>query len=119
MNNSRRKFLGKAPAAALAAGVVVASGKIAMASPPTPVEGTRPLLDAVIAGQAKINGSFYAVNDLLLDVLRTVIPHVQGIDVAAATAKLQEADGYLGPVPHIDPPGCELPPGYGDGYGGG
>ncbi|HEY0347212.1 MAG TPA: twin-arginine translocation signal domain-containing protein [Pyrinomonadaceae bacterium] len=56
MNKSRRKFLGKAPAVALAAGVGVGSGKIAMASPPTSVDGTRPLLDAVIAGQGMYNG---------------------------------------------------------------
>lgn len=118
MNNSRRKFLGKAPAVALAAGVGIASGKIAMASPPTPVEGTRPLLDAVIAGQGKYNGFLYVSGDLLLEVLRMVVPHVSGIDVAAATAKLDQAEGYLDQVPGADPPRCELPPGW-DGYGGG
>jgi hypothetical protein len=118
MNNSRRSFLGKTPAVVIAVGVGVASGKIVMASP-TPVEGTRPLLDAVIEGQARINGSFYAVNDLLLEVLRMVIPHVP-IDVATATAKLLEAESYLGPVPRVDPPGCKLPPDWdGGGYGGG
>jgi hypothetical protein len=118
MNKSRRKFLGKAPAVAIAAGVGVASGKIAMASPPTPVEGTRPLLDAVIAGQGKYNGFLYASGDLLLEVLRMVVPHVSGIDLAAATAKLDQAEGYLDGVPSKDPPQCVLPPGW-DGYGGG
>ena len=119
MNKSRRKFLGKAPIAVAAAGIGVASGKIAMASAPTAVEGTRPLLDAVIAGQGKYNGFLYASGDLLLDVLRMVIPHVQGIDLAAATAKLDQAAGYIDQVPGADPPHCELPPGYGGGYGGG
>ena len=115
MNNSRRKFLGKAPAVALAAGVGVASGKIAMASPPTPVEGTRQLLDDVIEGQRKINGHLYAANDLLLEVLRTVIHHVPGINVAAASAKLDEAESYIDQVPGDGPPGCEIPGGYGGG----
>ena len=116
MNKSRRKFLGKAPAVALAAGVGIASGKIAMASPPTPVEGTRPLLDAVIAGQGKYNGFLYVSGDLLLEVLRMVVPHVSGIDVAAATAKLDQAEGYLDQVPGSAPPECILPPGWGGGY---
>ena len=118
MNKSRRKFLGKAPAIALAAGVGAASGKIAMASAATPGDGTRPLLDAVIAGQGKYNGLLYASGDLLLEVLRMVVPHVSGIDLAAATAKLNQAEGYLDGVPSSDPPKCELPPGW-DGYGGG
>jgi hypothetical protein len=118
MNNSRRKFLGKAPAVALAAGVGVASGKIAMASPATPVEGTRQLLDDVIAGQRKINGRLYAGDDLILQVLRMVIPHLP-IDQSAANAKLTQAEGYIDEVPGPGYPGCELPPGYGDGYGGG
>ena len=49
MNNSRRKFLEKAPSIALAAGVGVATGNVAMASPSSSgLDGTRPLLDAVI-----------------------------------------------------------------------
>jgi hypothetical protein len=120
LNKSRRKFLGKGSAVALAAGVGVASGKIAMASPPTPVEGTRQLLDAVIAGQGKYNGFLYVSGDLLLEVLRMVVPHVSGIDVAAATAKLDRAEGYLDKVPGKEPPYCELPPDWnGGGYGGG
>ena len=111
MNKSRRKFLGKAPAVAVAAGVGIASGKMAMASPANPGEGTRPLLDAVIAGQGKYNGLLYASGDLLLEVLRMVVPNVPGIDLAAATAKLNQAEGYLGGVPSTDPPKCELPPG--------
>ena len=109
MNKSRRKFLGKAPAVAIAAGVGVASSKVAMASPP---EGTRHLLDDVIAGQRQINGFLYASDDLLLEVLRMVIPHVQGIDVAAANAKLDQAGGYIDSVPG-PAPGCEIPGGYG------
>jgi hypothetical protein len=112
MNKSRRKFLGKAPAVAIAAGVGAASGKIAMASPADPGEGTRQLLDDVIAGQRQINGFLYASDDLLLDVLRMVIPHVQGIDVAAANSKLDQAGGYIDSVPG-PPPGCEIPGGYG------
>jgi hypothetical protein len=115
MNNSRRKFLGKAPAVALAAGVGVASGKIAMASAATPGEGTRPLLDAVIAGQRKINGELYAANDLMLEVLRALIQRVPGINVAAANAKLDQAGGYIDNVPGDGPPGCEIPGGYGGG----
>jgi hypothetical protein len=117
MNNSRRSFLGKAPAAALAAGVGVASAKIATASPVDGNEGTRPLLDAIIAGQRKINGRLYAANELLLEVLRTIVPLVP-INQAAAIAKLAEAEDYIEAVPG-EPPGCELPPGYGGGYGGG
>lgn len=108
MNNSRRKFLGKAPAVALAAGVGVASGKIAMASTPTPVEGTRQLLDEVIANQKKINGRLYVGDDLILQVLRMVIPHVP-IDQAQANAKLTQAEGYIDEVPGFDPPGCCVP----------
>ena len=48
MNNSRRKFLGKAPAVAVAAGVGIASGKIAMASPSNGSDGTRALLDVLM-----------------------------------------------------------------------
>ena len=47
-----------------------------------------------------------------------VVQHVPGINLAAATAKLDQAEGYVGEVPG-PPPGCELPPGYGGGYGGG
>ncbi|MDQ2854922.1 MAG: hypothetical protein M3R68_01225 [Acidobacteriota bacterium] len=112
MNNSRRKFLEKAPAVTLAVGVGIASGKIAMASPPEPNEGTRPLLDAFLAGQRQANGKLYAANDLLLGVLRAVIHHVPGINVAAANAKLDEAEGYIDAIPNPDPPGCELPPGF-------
>jgi len=118
MDKSRRKFLGKAPAVALAAGVGVASGKIAMASPSDGNDGTRHLLDVVIQNQGVINGELYAANDLLLQVLRMVIPHVSGIDVAAANAKLNQAEGYIDAVPGSGPPECVLPPGYG-GYGGG
>jgi len=110
MNNSRRKFLGKAPAAAVAAGVGVASGKIAMASSSNGSDGTRHLLDAVIEGQGQYNGFLYVSGDLLLEVLRMVVPHVSGIDVAAATAKLNRAEGYLDQVPGKVPPFCELPP---------
>lgn len=54
MNNSRRRFLETGPAVAMAAGVGIASGKIALASPPSPGnEGTRHLLDAVIARSSK------------------------------------------------------------------
>lgn len=110
MNNSRRDFLGKAPAVAIATGVGVASGKVAMASPPTPVEGTRELLEDVIAGQGKYNGFLYASGDLLLEVLRMVVPHISGIDLVVATAKLNQAEGYLDGVPSTDPPRCILPP---------
>jgi len=113
MNNSRRKFLEKAPAVALAAGVGIAAGKTAVASPPAANEGTRPLLEAVINGQAKINGRLYAANELLMDVLRDVIQHSPGLNVAAATANLDEAEGYIDAVPLEDPPGCKLPDGYG------
>lgn len=113
MNNSRRKFLGKAPAVAVAAGVGVASGKIAMASPPNGNDGTKHLLEAFLAGQRQINGLLYEGDDLLLDVLRMIIPHVQGIDLAAATAKLDEAASYIEAVPGIDPPGCQPPGGGG------
>ena len=59
MNKSRRKFLGKAPAVVIGAGVGVASGKIAMASQSDWPQGTKPLLDFMIAGQRKINGKLY------------------------------------------------------------
>ena len=112
MNNSRRKFLEKGPAVAAAAAVGVASGNIAMASPPNPNDGTRPLLDAVIAGQGKYNGFLYAADDLLLEVLRMVIPLVPGINFAAATAKLDQAEGYIDQVPGSEPPRCLLPDGF-------
>ena len=49
-----------------------------------------------------------------------VVPHVSGIDVAAAMAKLDRAEGYLDNVPGKVPPLCELPPDWdGGGYGGG
>jgi hypothetical protein len=111
MNNSRRDFLGKAPAVAIAAGVGVASGTIAKASPANPGEGTRQLLDEVIANQRKINGRLYAGDDLILQVLRMVIPHLP-IDQPAANAKLTQAEGYIDAVPGFDPPGCEIPGGY-------
>lgn len=115
MNNSRRKFLEKGPAIALAAGVGIASGKITMASPPSPnSEGTRVLLDTIIAGQANINGRLYAADELLLEVLRKLIHHVPGINVAALQAKIDEAEGYVDAVPG-EPPGCVLPGGYGGG----
>ena len=41
------KVFGEGPAVALGAGVGVASGKIAMASPTAPVDDTRRLLEAV------------------------------------------------------------------------
>ena len=118
MNKSRRKFLEKGPSIALAAGVGVASGKIAMASPPgSGLDGTRPLLDAVIDGQRKINGRLYYSNALMLDVLRALIENVPGIDFAEAEAQLNEAAHYIYSVPSIFPPGCEPPPGGGPGGG--
>ena len=114
MNNSRRKFLEKGPSIALAAGVGVAAGKIAVASP-AHSDGTRPLLDAVIDGQAKINGRLYYSNELMLDVLRALIANVPGIDAADAEAKLNEAAEYIDAVPGIRPPGCEPPPNGGGG----
>ena len=118
MNKSRRKFLEKSPSIALAAGVGVASGKIAMASPPdSDLNGTKPLLDAVIDGQAKINGRLYYSNALMLDVLRALIQSVPGLDAAEAEAKLNEAAHYIYAVPSIRPPGCEVPPGGGGGGG--
>ena len=91
-----------------------------MASPSNGNDGTRHLLDAVIEGQGKYNGFLYVSGDLLLEVLRMVIPHVQGIDVTAATAKLNQAEGYLDQVPGSAPPECVLPPDWnGGGYGGG
>jgi len=116
MNKSRRKFLEKGPSIALAAGVGVATGKIAVASPPAAnSDGTRPLLDAVIDGQAKINGRLYYSNELMLDVLRALIANVPGIDAADAEAKLNEAAEYIDAVPGIKPPGCEPPPNGGGG----
>ena len=118
MNKSRRKFLEKSPSIALAAGVGVASGKLAMASPAASSnDGTRPLLDAVIDGQAKINGRLYYSNELMLDVLRALIENVPGIDLAAAEAKLNEAATYIYSIPAVRPPGCEPPTGGGGGGG--
>ena len=111
MNNSRRKFLEKTPSIALAAGVGVASGTIALASSTSNNDGTRPLLDAVVDGQAKINGRLYYGNALMLHVLEELIANVPGIDVAAAQAKLNEAASYIYEVPGIKPPGCEPPGG--------
>ena len=116
MNNSRRKFLEKGPSIALAAGVGVAAGKIAVASPANN-DGTRPLLDAVIDGQAQINGRLYYSGEMMLDVLRVLIANVPGIDVAEAEAKLNEAAQYIDAIPGIDPPGCKPPPGGGSGGG--
>jgi hypothetical protein len=114
MNKSRRKFLGKAPAVVIGAGVGVASGKIAMASQSDWPQGTKPLLDFMIAGQRKINGKLYVSDYLILDVLRMIIPLVPGLDVTAANAKLDQAEGYIDTVPG-DGPGCEIPGGYGGG----
>jgi hypothetical protein len=111
MNKSRRKFLEKTPSIALAAGVGVASGTIALASTPSNNDGTRPLLDAVVDGQAKINGRLYYGNALMLHVLEELIANVPGIDAAAAQAKLNEAARYIYEVPGIKPPGCEPPGG--------
>jgi hypothetical protein len=120
MNKSRRKFLEKGPSIALVAGVGVAAGNLAMASPAAPgLDGTRPLLDAVIDGQAKINGRLYYSSDLMLDVLRALIANVPGIDVAATEAKLNEAAGYIEAIPGELPPGCEPPPCTTCGGGGG
>jgi hypothetical protein len=111
MNKSRRKFLEKSPSIALAAGIGVATGGIAMASPAGAVnDGTRPLLDALIDGQAKINGRLYYSNELMLDVLRALIANVPGVDFAEAEAKLNDAARYIDAVPGIKPPGCEPPP---------
>ena len=118
MDKSRRKFLEKGPSIALAAGVGVASGQMAMASPAgSNLDGTRPLLDTVIANQRKINGLLYYSNHLMLEVLRALIENPSGIDLADAEAKLSEAAGYLYTVPGEFPPGCEPPPG-GKGDGG-
>jgi hypothetical protein len=120
MNKSRRKFLEKGPSIALVAGVGVAAGKISMASPAAPgLDGTRPLLDAVIDGQRKINGRLYYSSDLMLDVLRELIANVPGIDIAATEAKLNEAVGYIEAIPGEFPPGCEPPPCNPCGGGGG
>ena len=111
MNKSRRKFLEKSPSIALAAGVGVAAGSLALSSASAASnEGTRPLLDAVVDGQAKINGRLYYSADLMLDVLRELIANVPGIDAAAAEAKLNAASVYIGAVPEITPPGCQPPP---------
>ena len=59
------------------------------------------------------NGFLYAGDDLLLEVLRMIIPRVSGIDVAAATAKLDQAAGDIDQVPGDAPPGCEIPGGCG------
>lgn len=119
MNNSRRKFLAKGPSIALGAGVGVAAGSIALASPPAANnDGTRPLLDAVIDGQAKINGRLYYANALMLHVLQDLLANVPGIDAAAAEAKLNEAASYIYSVPDIRPPGCEPPPPPPPGNGG-
>src|SRR5712691_3069560 len=104
MNKSRRTFLGRAPVVAIAAGVGAASSKVAMASPP---EGTRQLLDEIIAGQRKINGTLYAGDDLIIEVLRMVIPHLP-IDQSTANAKLALAASYFDTIPDV-PPGCCLP----------
>jgi hypothetical protein len=109
MNNSRRKFLEKGSSLAIAAGVGVASTKVATASP-ADKDGTRPLLDALIDGQAQINGRLYYSNELMLDVLFALIASVPGIDLAEAQAKLNEAGRYIYAIPDIDPPGCKPPP---------
>jgi len=110
MNKSRRKFLEKSPSIALAAGVGVAAGSLALGSPAASgLAGTRPLLDAVIDGQAKINGRLYYSADLMLDVLRELIANVPGVDAAAAEAKLNAAAQYIEAVPDINPPGCTPP----------
>ena len=110
MNKSRRKFLEKGPSIALVAGVGVAAGSLAIASPAASgLDGTRPLLDAVIDGQAKINGRLYYSADLMLDVLRELIANVPGVDAAAAEAKLFAAAQYIEAVPDINPPGCTPP----------
>lgn len=108
MDKSRRKFLETGPSIALAAGVGVASGTIALASPPAPGidGGTRPLLDTVIENQRQINGRLYYANVLLLEVLRTVVEKGPGIDLAEAEAKLDEAAHYLYSAPGHYPPGC-------------
>ena len=111
MNKSRRKFLEKSPSIAIAAGVGVAAGSLAMGSASAARnDGTRPLLDAVVDGQAKINGRLYYSTDLMLDVLRELIANVPGVDTAAAEAKINAAAQYIEAVPDIRPPGCEPPP---------
>jgi hypothetical protein len=117
MNKSRRKFLKKSPSIALAAGVGIASANIAMAAPASDKDGTRPLLDAVIDGQAQINGRLYYSNALMLEVLRALIESVPGIDAAQAEAKINEAAHYIYAIPDIRPPGCITPPGGGGGGG--
>ena len=118
MNKSRRKFLKKSPTIALAAGVGVASAKVALASPPASDQsGTRPLLDALIDGQAQINGRLYYSNALMLDVLRALIESVPGIDAAQAEAKINDAARYIYAIPETRPPGCITPPGGGGGGG--
>ena len=111
MNKSRRRFLEKSPSIALAAGVGVAAGSLTMGSVSAAGnDGTRPLLDAVVDGQAKINGRLYYSADLMLDVLRALVANVPGIDGAAAEAKINAAAQYIEAVPDIRPPGCEPPP---------
>ena len=112
MNKSRRNFLEKGPSIAIGAGVGVAAGTMAMASPAGPVEdGTRPLLNALIDGQAKINGRLYYSSDLMLDILRALIANVPGLDVAELEAKINNAARYIEEVPGIRPPGCDPPGG--------
>ena len=115
MNKSRRKFLKKSPSIALAAGVGIASANVAMAAPAPDKDGTRPLLDAVIDGQAQINGRLYYSSALMLDVLRALIQSVPGIDAAQADAKINDAAHYIYAIPEIRPPGCITPPGGGGG----
>ena len=113
MNKSRRKFLEKGPSIAIGAGVGVAAGTMAIASPANARDdGTRPLLNALIDGQAKINGRLYYSSDLMLDVLRALIANVPGLDVADLEAKINNAAQYIEAVPEIQPPGCQ-PPGGG------
>ena len=108
MNKSRRKFLENGPSIAIGAGIGVAAGTVAMASPAGPSEdGTRPLLNALVDGQAKINGRLYYSSDLMLDILRALIPNVPGLDVAELEAKINNAARYLEEVPGIRPPGCD------------
>ena len=107
MNKSRRTFLGKAPAVVIGAGVGVASGTIAVASQSDWPQGTRPLLDFLIAGQRKVNGALYAGDDLMMEVLRMIIPLVP-IDQAAANAKLDLAESYFDTIPG-DGVGCCTP----------
>lgn len=113
MNKSRRTFLEKAPAVVIGAGIGAASVETVMASPTDWPQGTRPLLDFFIAGQRKTNGILYAGDDLIVEVLRMVIPHLP-IDHAAANAKLDLAESYFEAIPG-EGVGCVLPGGYGGG----